>query len=195
MDEQIGRLRDELRTLGIEKETILFFTSDNGASGHLVTKGVASNAPFRGSKHTMYEGGLRVPTVVEWPGNIPAGTTSNALTSTVDYLPTVLELTESKFSKSKKRPIDGISLVPALAGETPLRPTPLFFGFQRLITGIDGQALIDERYKLLRGAEKGGGKFELYDLKNDPGEANDLSSAQPDRLEEMKRQMLSLIHI
>ena len=80
MDEQIGRLRDELRTLGIEKNTVIFFTSDNGPADGLAKKGVASAGPFRGTKHTMYEGGLRVPSVIEWPGQIKPGSDSDAIT-------------------------------------------------------------------------------------------------------------------
>lgn len=73
MDEQIGRLRTELRQLGIAGNTIIFFTSDNGPADAAAKKGIASAGPFRGHKHTMYDGGLRVPSLVEWPGHITAG--------------------------------------------------------------------------------------------------------------------------
>ena len=92
MDEQIGRLRKELRDLGIEEDTILFFCSDNGPADGLAKKGVASAGPFRGHKHTMYEGGVLVPGCAEWPGTIEAGTETGVRCATVDFLPTIMNL-------------------------------------------------------------------------------------------------------
>lgn len=185
MDEQIGRLRSELRRLMIADNTIVFFASDNGPSDSAAKKGVASAGPFRGHKHTMYEGGLRVPAVVEWPGHIAAGSTSHAVCATVDYFPTVVELTGASLGKKADRPIDGLSLLPILKGETTERSSPLFFGYRRLYKDIDGQALVENRYKLIRSAEPGGGD-ELYDLIADPDETTDLSTSQPDILATMK---------
>ena len=188
MDDQIGRLRDELRQLGIEKNTILFFTSDNGPSDSLAKKGVASAGPFRGHKHTMYEGGLRVPSVVEWPGQIAADTTSDTVCATVDYFPTVVELTGASLGKKADRPIDGQSLMSVLKGTATERSTPLFFGYRRLYKDIDGQALVENRYKLLKRAVAGG-EYELYDLAEDPAEKNDLSATEPEILARMKARM------
>jgi len=188
MDEQIGRLRAELRKLGIENNTVLFFTSDNGPSGGLTRRGVASAGPFRGSKHTMYEGGLRVPSLVEWPGKVKAGSVSQAVTATVDYFPTVVDLTGVKLGKKANRPIDGVSLLPLMEGGESEREEPLFFGYRRLYNEVDGQALTEERYKLIRRANKSG-KYELYDLLEDPAEKKNLAKSHPEVFERMKKAM------
>ena len=188
MDEQIGRLRQTLRDLNIEKNTIVFFCSDNGPSGGATRKGVASAGPFKGHKHTMYEGGLRVPAVVEWPGHIAPNSASDAMCGTVDYFPTIAELLEDRTIEKKPRPIDGISLLPILKGAQTTRANPMFFGYRRLYQGIDGQALIDNQYKLLKRAKKDGG-FELYDLQNDPAESHDLTKEKPELFAKMKAQM------
>jgi arylsulfatase A-like enzyme len=189
MDEQIGRLRAELVKLGIEKNTVVFFTSDNGPSDSLAKKGVASAGPFRGHKHTMYEGGLRVPSLVEWPGKIAAGSTSDAITATVDYFPTIVELTGASLGNKADRPIDGVSMMSVFKGEVKARSTPLFFGYRRLEGDIDGQALVEERYKLINSALRGGG-YELFDLLSDPKEKNDLIETKPEIAEAMKKRMV-----
>ena len=189
MDEQIGRLRDELRSLGVADNTVLFFTSDNGPSDPLAKKGIASAGPFRGHKHTMYEGGLRVPSLVEWPGHVAAGVTSDTMCGTVDYFPTVVELTGASLGKKADRPIDGQSMMPVLTGAAKERSSPLFFGYRRLYKDIDGQALIENRYKLLKSALPGGG-YELYDLVADPAETANLAATKPDLLNAMKARMV-----
>jgi len=188
MDEQIGRLRAELRQLGIASNTVVFFTSDNGPADALAKKGIASAGPFRGHKHTMYEGGLRVPSLAEWPGHIQPGSTCDVMCGTVDYFPTVVDLTGASLGKKADRPMDGISLMGLLAGKVQARSQPLFFGYRRLYKDIDGQALVENRYKLLKSAEPGGG-FELYDLIADPSETNNLATAQPELLATMKARM------
>ena len=188
MDEQIGRLRAELRRLGIERNTLLFFTSDNGPADPVAKKGVASAGPFRGHKHTMYEGGLRVPTLVEWPGRVTPGTTSDAMSATVDFFPTIVELTGASLGKKADRPIDGVSMKELLTGAIKERTTPLFFGYRRLVKDIDGLALVANRYKLLKSALPGGG-YELYDLVDDPAEKHNLVSVKPDVFSAMKARM------
>ena len=142
MDEQIGRLRAELRRLGIDRRTVVFFTSDNGPSDKLAKQGIASAGPFRGHKHTMYEGGLRVPAVVEWPGVVAPGTTSDAMAATVDYFPTIAELVGQPSSLKDGVACDGVSMLGLLQGKHAQRPAPLFFGYRRLVRDIDGQALV-----------------------------------------------------
>ena len=104
MDEQIGRLREQLRALGIERDTVLFFCSDNGPSGHLVKKDIASAGPFKGSKHTMYEGGLLVPACAEWPGKIEPGSSTKVRCSTVDFFPTVTKTRRIQLSEKQAAP-------------------------------------------------------------------------------------------
>lgn len=188
MDDQIGRMRAELRKLGIEKNTIIFFTSDNGPGDPLAKKGVASAGPFRGHKHTMYEGGLRVPSLIEWPGQVTAGVSSDAIAATVDYFPTIVELTGASLGKKADRPIDGVSLSGLFDGSAKDRTAPLFFGYRRLEGEIDGQALVEERYKLINRASRGGG-YELYDLLADPAEETNLITSKPEIASAMKKRM------
>ena len=185
MDEQIGRLRDHLRELKIEEDTIVFFCSDNGPADDLAKKGIASAGDFKGYKHKMYEGGLLVPACVEWPGKITPGATQ-VRCNTVDFFPTVANLVGHSFSKAKQRPIDGIDLMPVATGKITERDKPMFFGFRRLHQGIDGKAVIDGDWKLLREA-KSKGRIRLYDISNDPYEKQDLASAKPDTLKRLTK--------
>ncbi len=190
MDEQIGRLRSELRKLGIEKNTILFFCSDNGPADGLARKGIASAGPFKGHKHTMYEGGLLVPACAEWPGVIEPGTTTEVRCSTVDFVPTIGKLAGCKISS--KLPIDGIDLLPIIRGEQAERGQDLFFGYRRLFQGTDGKALISGNYKLMTTADKGGGKTYLFDLEKDPGETTDLSQKMPELFMSLSKKLAEI---
>lgn len=191
MDEQIGRLRTKLRDLAIEKNTLLFFCSDNGPSDGLTKKGIASAGPFKGHKHTMYEGGILVPACVEWPGTIEPGKSTDVRCSTVDFFPTIASVVDYSFSKSKKRPIDGIDLLPVIEGKVTQRENDLFFGYRRLYQGIDGQSLIRGDFKILKEAKKDG-RTRLYNLAKDPYEKNDLAKEQPDLLKEMSRALAEI---
>ncbi len=168
LDEQVGRLRAELRTLGIDKETVLFFCSDNGPEGQ------AGQAPgtaghLNGRKRSLLEGGIRVPGIIEWPGRVKAGRTTDIPCVTSDYLPTLLDLLEAK--PTSDRPIDGMSLVPLLDSNLTKRGKSI--GFES-----KGQlAWVGDRYKLYRSG--GAAKFKLFDLNADPAERNDLANAKP----------------
>ncbi len=187
MDEQIGRLRDKLRELGIEKNTVVFFCSDNGPADSLTKKGIASAGPFKGHKHDMYEGGLLVPACVEWPGMVKEGQSTQTRFSTVDYFPTVAKLIGFKFGKKEKRPIDGVDFTAMLREGTDQaieRPEGMFFSFRRLFQGIDGKALIDGDYKVLREPNKKA-RVRLYNIAEDPFEEKDLAETHPEILKEM----------
>ena len=191
MDDQIGRLRDKLRELGIEKNTVVFFNSDNGPDDGLAKKGIASSGPFKGHKHQMYEGGVLVPACVEWPGVIEPGQSTRTRVSSVDYFPTVAELVGYRFSEKHERPIDGIDLTPMLRSgvdQALERPDGMFFSFLRLFKGIHGKALIDGDYKVLREARKNG-RLRLYNIAEDPYEEKDLAKSEPDILEAMTAKM------
>lgn len=119
MDRAIGGLRDYLRLAGLHQNTLLWYCGDNGvpSSGRITT-------PFRGQKGTMYEGGVRVPGVIEWPGRIREARVSKLNTVTSDMLPTLCALAGQPLPD---RPLDGISLVPLIDGEMHARPKPIFF--------------------------------------------------------------------
>jgi arylsulfatase A-like enzyme len=184
-DEQIGRLRTFLRDRGVAENTILLFCSDNGPADGLTRRGVASAGPFRGHKHTMWEGGLRVPSLIEWPGRIEAGQTSGFPASTVDYLPTILDMLG--LPAFKKVPLDGISLLPVLTGTAAQRSVPIASGYQRLYQDKEFYAFTDGRYKIC--IPEPGFEMQLFDLKTDPGETNNLAAERPDLLRAMSAKL------
>ena len=189
MDEQIGRLRAKLRELKIEKNTIVFFCSDNGPADGLARKEIASAGPFKGHKHTMYEGGLLVPACVEWPGMIPVGGVTSVRCCTVDFFPTIANLTGFRFSSKEERPIDGVDLMPIVRGEVDEREKALFFGFRRLYSDIDGKALIEGDFKLLRESKSKKGEFRLYNIQEDPFERNDLAESRGELVKELSKKL------
>lgn len=191
MDEQIGRLRTRLDELGLSDSTVVFFCSDNGPADSLTKKGVASAGPFKGHKHTMYEGGLLVPACAVWPKAIPAASVTNVKCSTVDFFPTIANLCGYKFTSKNQRAIDGIDLMSVIRGEVDTRPIELFFGYRRLHGDIDGQAIISGDWKLLREA-KPGGRVRLYNLADDPYEKNDLAEAKTERLLQLQERMKAI---
>eukprot|EP00487_Bulimina_marginata_P000158 TRINITY_DN10308_c1_g1_i1.p1 TRINITY_DN10308_c1_g1~~TRINITY_DN10308_c1_g1_i1.p1 ORF type:complete len:152 (-),score=37.50 TRINITY_DN10308_c1_g1_i1:26-424(-) len=119
MDKEIGRLRAKLKQLGIADNTLITFTSDNGPEGRKGIRGVfaGETAGLRGRKGSIYEGGVRVPTLALWPGKIQAGSTTDVAGSTLDYFPTITDLVN--YQLPDQRPIDGESLLPLLTAEQP----------------------------------------------------------------------------
>ena len=170
MDEQVGRIRRLLRELQIADDTMIWFCSDNGPEGDASAPGSAG--PFRGRKRSLYEGGIRVPAVWEWPGRLkPKQCDFPATTS--DYLPTLLAILE--LEPVDARPFDGISLYPLVDQSARSAPTDArAIGFQSR-----GQvAWIESRYKLIRPRENRA--WELYDLLADQVEENDLAAELPE---------------
>lgn len=170
MDEQIGRLRATLKTLGLYQNTLTFFTSDNGPENNKgrprslgITKGLSER------KRSLKEGGIRVPGLVTFPGRLPGGRTVDKPFSTSDYLPTILEFAEMPYPDD--RPLDGKSMVPWLTEETDEPAPPLFFDYQGQVAIIEGQ------YKLYKSGEDA--PFKSYDLIEDPAEQKDQSGAHP----------------
>ena len=191
MDEQIGRLRKRLRELKIENDTLVFFCSDNGPGDSLAKKGVASAGPFKGHKHQMYEGGVLTPACAEWPGVIKPSTQVGVRCATVDYFPTIAKLVGYSFSNSKRRPIDGVDLMPIIHGKETRRSKDLFFGYRRLNQGVDGKSIISGNHKLLTEA-KPDGHTKLFDIVADPYEQHDLSEAQPEIVGQMQEKLKAI---
>lgn len=190
MDEQIGRLREFLREKGIEENTIVFFCSDNGPSGPIARRDIASSGPFRGHKHQLWEGGLRVPSLMEWPGHIEENSVCKIQSGTVDYLPTILDLLGMEpFSK---HPLDGISLVPALKGVKLERGLPLAFGYQRLYKETELFALINGDYKIVKPDDEE--VMMLFNLRVDEGETNDISGKNSELFEKMLQTLEEIKH-
>ncbi|MEM8565470.1 MAG: sulfatase-like hydrolase/transferase [Bacteroidota bacterium] len=185
MDDQIGRLKSFLKENNLEDNTIIFFTSDNGPSGPLVRREIASAGPFRGHKHQMWEGGLRVPSLVEWPGTITAGKVTDFQASTVDYYPTIIDLVGLKMDEDI--PYDGVSMLPFLKGDQVKRNVPVASGYQRLYKDTDLYALIQGKYKICIPEE--GKEMMLFDLEEDPTESKNIANENPKLFEQMKQEL------
>lgn len=177
MDEQVGRLRNTLKELKIDNNTILFFTSDNGPEGKSAkgrTQGVTNG--LKGRKRSLNEGGIRVPGIVEWPGKIKPARKVDVPCFTSDYFPTIASILEIDLAKYE-RPFDGINLMPVIEGKVKERKSHLVFNLQSQM------ALMDDRFKIY--SEDAGENFELYDIVSDPNEKHNLAMEQLDKLEEL----------
>jgi arylsulfatase A-like enzyme len=179
MDRSLGALRQKLRDLGMERNTLLIFCSDNGGLPEVKP---SSTGGLRGFKGQVYEGGIRVPAIIEWPSTIKPRITSYPA-CTMDLFPTVAEILGLP-SESFIQPIDGTSLKPLFDKEIGPRQKPIPFRFEAKA------AYIDNDHKILTN-NIGKGEFELYDLKADPLETHDLSAEQPELFAKMKKDLLS----
>lgn len=179
LDRAVGTLRAKLRQLELADNTLLVFCSDNGGLPEVKPETVGG---LRGNKGTVYEGGLRVPGIIEWPAVIKPRIT-NYPACTMDLFPTVadiLGLPSDVFVK----PLDGLSLKPLLTAEIGERSQPIPFRFGQKL------ALVDNRYKMINN-QRGRDGFELYDLSGDPQEQRDLSQREAEVFARMKRNLLA----
>jgi arylsulfatase A-like enzyme len=174
MDEQMGRLRDELHRLDVAENTMLWFCADNGPE-HKTGPGSAGG--LRGRKRDLFEGGIRVPGLLEWPARIPRPRTTDVPCSTSDYFPTVLAALGFRM-KGQPEPLDGVDLLPLIDGRMDARPRPIAFNSRGQI------ALVDNRWKLI--TRDKGKTWMLFDLAADPAEKNDVAAAHPDTASRMK---------
>lgn len=179
MDRSIGTLRQKLRDFGMADNTLLVFCSDNGGLPKIEP---STTGGLRGYKASVYEGGLRVPGIIEWPAVVKPRIISHPA-CTIDLFPTVAEIVGLP-AGSFVEPVDGISLKPLLTADIGPRTRPIGFRF-----GAKA-ALIDNRYKLLTN-DRAKARFELYDLEADPREADDLSASRPELLAKMRRNLLA----
>ncbi|BCX49811.1 sulfatase [Haloferula helveola] len=189
MDDSVGRVLDTLEELELSGNTLVLMTSDHGG---LSTRGGSSgrplattNLPYRHGKGWLYDGGLRVPMIVKWPGVVKPGTTKAATLGT-DHYATVLEAVGLKADPGEA--VDSVSYLPLLKGES-MERGPMFFhsprGRPQSTGDRNASAVIDGRWKLFQ--NHGSGQLELYDLAADPGEAKDLSETYPERAAEMRK--------
>lgn len=208
VDDSLGRVMDKLDELGIAENTILIFYSDNGGNTHSMTKddtkggrgnatnpAVASyrkwagylpptnNAPLREGKGRIYEGGQRVPMMVRWPGQIQPGTTNDSIVGPIDLYPTILQMANVK--PSPQQTIDGESLLPVLQQTGQLQRDAYFTWFPHLIPAVSvrqGHWKLIRRFQPHRDYPE---VRELYNLKDDVGESNNLAAAMPDKVQEL----------
>ncbi len=180
MDRDIGRVMEQLRAQRIDGDTLVFFTSDNGPhkeGGH-DPEFFHSSGPLRGIKRDLYEGGIRVPMIARWPGHVPAGRTSEQVWAFWDFLPTAAELAGA----APPAGIDGVSMLPAILGRPQARQHDYLYwefherGFQQAIRAGDWKAV----------RLTAGGALELYNLREDLGEKDNVAAAHPDIVRKME---------
>jgi arylsulfatase A-like enzyme len=179
LDRSIGTLRQGLRRLGLADNTLVWFCSDNGGLPEIKPGTVGE---LRGFKNTVYEGGLRVPAIVEWPAAIKTPRRTRYPAGTVDIFPTIAAITRLP-ATAMLQPVDGTNLQPLFSAELGERSKPIPFRHQ------GRAALVDNRYKLLT-QNLAGGIFELYDLEADPRESRDLYREQPEVGRRMREELI-----
>lgn len=173
-DRSIGVLRKGLRDLGIADNTLVWFCSDNGGLPKIMPDTVGG---LRGNKGSVWEGGLRVPCVIEWPSGVKPRITQYPA-STMDIFPTIVDILGLPKAVLLE-PIDGISLTPLFGNELVKREKPIPFRYEKK------GALVDNSYKLVVNSIENE-LFSLYDLKSDPTESKDISKQSPERFSRMK---------
>lgn len=197
LDAAVGRIVDAVDEAGLKQNTLIVFTSDNGGStaqnndtkypddncpnGRLT----GNNKPLRGQKGSLYEGGIRVPTVARWPGKLKPATEFKPPVCVVDWMPTFCALAGTEADADSLK-WDGVNLWPALTGETQLAERTIY------ITGPGGKrwALRDADWKLILSEQKGGQpKIELFNLASDPNETTNVAEANPDVVARLKTKM------
>lgn len=182
LDSDVGRVLDLVKRLGLENDTYVFFTSDNGPhkEGGGDPEYFDSNGPLRGLKRDLYEGGIRVPMLVKAPGKISANKVSDVAWAFWDVMPTIAQLTDTPSPNN----IDGFSFVPALTGKPQKQHEYLYWQFNE-----DGykEALIKGEWKLIRFKTKGKPeRLELYRLSKDIGEKENIAASNPQKVHELK---------
>jgi len=191
MDDAVGTLLDAVDAAGAADNTVIIFTSDNGGNMYNEVEGTTptSNSPLRGGKATMFEGGIRVPTVVVWPGVTEAGSRCDEIIQTSDFYPTLL--THLEIEMPENHIVDGIDIMPALTGGSLDRESVITY-FPHSPPVPDwlppSMAVHSGDWKLIRvfhEGENGAHAYRLYNLKNDPGEQNNLAESHPEKVREL----------
>jgi arylsulfatase A-like enzyme len=195
VDRQVGRLMEGLKAMGLDGQTLVIFASDNGA---LPTFGGARSVGLRGSKLSLYEGGMRVPFIARWPGVTPAGRVDETTVMCgVDILPTLCAVAGAKVPDGAK--MDGEDLSAALRGTAVERKGPIFWEYGRndeffKYPGVardrsSNLAVREGKWKLLVNAD--GSREELYDVAADPKEEKNLATEQPAKAKELRERVLA----
>lgn len=181
LDDNIGRITAALRASGHDKDTMIFFFGDNGGSGRkpFLAYNTGVNRPLRGDKGQTWEGGIRVPFFVSWPGTLPAGKTFDHPVSTLDILPTACTSAGIKIAAN----VEGVDLLPFFTGTKSGPPhDSLFwrFGPQKAVRKGDWKLVVSRDFET-----KTETAWQLYNLAQDIGEATDLASAHPEKVKEL----------
>jgi len=186
MDEAVGKVLSKLKELGIEKETIVCFTSDNG--GLSTSEGSpTSNLPLRGGKGWLYEGGIREPFIIRYPDKFKASVSDVPVIST-DFYPTILDLANIKLKPNQH--MDGVSLMPILKSDKgEIEREAIYWHYPHYSNqgGFPGGAIRINNFKLVERYEDG--KTHLYDLNKDLGESNDIAESHQDKVTTMQKKL------
>lgn len=185
LDEYIGQVMATMKELDLLRNTIVIFYSDNGGVGrcNFESNVITRNFPLRGNKGTLYEGGLRVPLIVSYPGHIQAGSVSDAIVGSADFYPTMLELCGIPLRPEQHR--DGVSFAGVFRGDKGKRQMLQWHypHFSRHTMGFPSGAIRRDDWKLIewfgQTAENGKNRIELFNLAEDPGEQNDVADHFP----------------
>lgn len=186
MDDNIGRIMEKLKQNGLEENTLVIFTSDNG--GLSTAEGSPTvNGPYRAGKGWLYEGGVRVPLIMRWPGIMAAGQVSAVPTITNDFYPTIAAALQAE--KEIPKEVDGTSVLKLLATPAAAANRPLYWHYPHYSNqgGKPGSSVLQGNYKLILNYEDN--STELYNLKTDIGEQHDLATAEPVMSAKLKKQL------
>lgn len=197
IDRHVGRILDQLDELGLSENTVVIFSSDNGPESGLIPfvshyGGAASAGPFRGLKRSLYEGGIRVPFIVRWPGKTPAGAVENdTVISGVDLLPTITRLAGVDLPSDIQ--LDGEDLSATFRGKPLGKAKALLWENRYPVYGhvLDKSPILavrDGKWKLLMNPDRS--RVELYDVPQDPSEMNNLSGQRPQVVARLSRRLL-----
>ena len=190
MDRDLGRILDKLKELGIDERTVVMFTSDNGPhdeGGH-DTERFTPSGPLRGMKRDLYEGGVRVPMIVRWPGKTPAGAISEHIGYFGDLMATAAELAGVEPPTTNTAPsVDSISFVPTITGQTADQQEHKYLYWEFYERG-GKQAVRHQNWKAIR-MPMFSGKTQLFDLNRDLGEATEISAKHPDIVAKLEAMM------
>jgi uncharacterized sulfatase len=188
LDRSIGRIMDSLKEWGLFENTVVIFTSDNGGLRKIYTgvgEVITTNDPLRDEKGTLYEGGIRVPMIVRWPGVISAGSLCDEPATTVDLLPTFCEIAGAP---RPDQPIDGTSLVPLFRNQNAeLEREAIYFHYPHYHHSRPAGAIRMGEYKLIEFFDDT--PAELYHLEKDISESQNLASEMPERVEKMRHKL------
>lgn len=191
LDESVGRLMAKLDELGLADRTLVCFTSDNGGLIGGGQQHVTSNVSLRAGKGSVYEGGVRVPLIVRWPGITTPGSTSSEAVIGVDYFPTLLEIAGVPTAADDIHAPDGVSLVPLLKNaRAVLGREAIFWHYPHYHPGgaTPYSAIRSGDYRLVEFYEDD--HIELYNLRTDVGETHDLATTEPERAADLRRRLV-----
>jgi arylsulfatase A-like enzyme len=187
VDESVGRVLGKLEELGLERDTVVIFMSDNGGLSTVAREGPTCNLPLRAGKGWLYEGGIREPMIIKWSGVTKPGSICHEPVVSMDFYPTMLEM--AGLPLQPRQHVDGVSLAGLLEGTGTLSRRALYWHYPHYHGSGNrpSGAVRAGDYKLIEWYEDG--RVELYNLRDDIGERNDLAATMPDKAQELRRML------